>query len=118
MKILVSRRGQPVPRDVLAELLWPESEGDEGSRLRSRLSVALSTVRSVFDDTPVPPAEWIPLTDDRSVEEEHVWSPQGDGIYFVSERDGNRCVWLRKLDAATKRPGGEVVSVLHLHGAS
>jgi Tol biopolymer transport system component len=66
---------------------------------------------------PVPPAEWIALTEDQSVEEEHVWSPQGDAIYFVSERDGNRCVWMRKLDPATKRPVGPVIPVLHLHGA-
>jgi Tol biopolymer transport system component len=65
----------------------------------------------------VPPAEWVALTDDQSVEEEHVWSPQGDAIYFVSERDGNRCVWMRKLDPATKHPVGPVMSVLHLHGA-
>jgi eukaryotic-like serine/threonine-protein kinase len=70
-----------------------------------------------FRDTPVPPGEWVALTDDQSVEEEHVWSPQGDAIYFVSERDGNRCVWLRKLDRATKHPAGPIVSVLHLHGA-
>jgi DNA-binding SARP family transcriptional activator len=47
IKILISRRGRPVPRDTLIELLWPQTE-DEPSRLRSRLSVVLSTVRSVF----------------------------------------------------------------------
>jgi len=41
-----------------------------------------------FRAAPVPPADWIALTEDHSVEEEHVWSPQGDAIYFVSERDG------------------------------
>ena len=70
-----------------------------------------------FRATPVPPAEWVPLTEDQSVEEEHVWSPQGDAIYFVSERDGSRCVWMRKLDPATRHPVGPVMPVLHLHGA-
>jgi eukaryotic-like serine/threonine-protein kinase len=46
-----------------------------------------------------------------------VWSPQGDAIYFVSERDGSRCVWMRKLDPATRHPVGPVMPVLHLHGA-
>ncbi len=70
-----------------------------------------------FRATPVPPADWVALTEDQSVEEEHVWSPQGDAIYFVSERDGSRCVWMRKLDPATRHPVGPVMSVLHLHGA-
>jgi Tol biopolymer transport system component len=70
-----------------------------------------------FRATPVSPAEWVALTEDQSVEEEHVWSPQGDAIYFVSERDGNRCVWMRKLDPATMHPVGPVMAVLHLHGA-
>ena len=70
-----------------------------------------------FRAMPVPPADWVALTEDQSVEEEHVWSPQGDAIYFVSERDGSRCVWMRKLDPATRHPVGPVMPVLHLHGA-
>jgi DNA-binding SARP family transcriptional activator/Tfp pilus assembly protein PilF len=45
-KILVARRGRPVPRDALMEALWPDqSRGPLGNRL----SVLLSTVRSVLD---------------------------------------------------------------------
>ncbi|MGH3059054.1 MAG: BTAD domain-containing putative transcriptional regulator, partial [Gaiellaceae bacterium] len=46
LKVLVARRGRPTPRDVLAEALWPD--GDP-SRVGNRLSVALSTLRSVLD---------------------------------------------------------------------
>jgi DNA-binding SARP family transcriptional activator len=46
LKILVARRGRPVPRDQLMEALWPEQEP---ARLGNRLSVALSTVRAVLD---------------------------------------------------------------------
>jgi DNA-binding SARP family transcriptional activator len=46
LKILVSRRGKPVPRDVLMEALWPEQSPE---KLGPRLSVLLSTVRSVLD---------------------------------------------------------------------
>ena len=46
LKILVARRGRPTPRDALMEALWPDqSPGPLGNRL----SVLLSTVRSVLD---------------------------------------------------------------------
>jgi DNA-binding SARP family transcriptional activator len=46
LKILVARRGRPVPREALMEALWP---GEEPGRLANRLSVALSTLRAVLD---------------------------------------------------------------------
>jgi ATP/maltotriose-dependent transcriptional regulator MalT/DNA-binding SARP family transcriptional activator len=46
LKILASRRGRPVHREVLIELLWPDDDPGRGS---SRLSVALSTLRAVLD---------------------------------------------------------------------
>jgi ATP/maltotriose-dependent transcriptional regulator MalT len=46
LKLLVARRGRPVPRSYLMESLWP---GEDGDRLANRLSVALTTVRSVLD---------------------------------------------------------------------
>ena len=45
-KILLTRRGRPVPRDVLVELLW---RGEDPARGQSRLSVALSTLRAALD---------------------------------------------------------------------
>ena len=47
VKLLVARRGAPVVRDEVTELLWP----DEADRSARRLSVLLSTVRTVFDPT-------------------------------------------------------------------
>lgn len=46
LKILVARRGVPITRDHLCELLWPEVDPD---RSAARLSVAMSTLRSVLD---------------------------------------------------------------------
>ena len=46
LKILVARRGRPTPRDYLMEALWPEQSPE---RLGNRLSVLLSTVRTVLD---------------------------------------------------------------------
>jgi ATP/maltotriose-dependent transcriptional regulator MalT/DNA-binding SARP family transcriptional activator len=47
VKLLVARRGAPVVRDEVTEMLWP----DEPDRSARRLSVLLSTVRTVFDPT-------------------------------------------------------------------
>ncbi|MEV6495389.1 tetratricopeptide repeat protein, partial [Actinoplanes sp. NPDC051633] len=46
LKILAARRGRPVPRSELCELLWPD---DEPQRTAHRLSVLLSVVRTVLD---------------------------------------------------------------------
>jgi DNA-binding SARP family transcriptional activator len=46
LKLLVDARGAHVPRDVLAERLWP---GSATSAVANRLSVAISTVRRSLD---------------------------------------------------------------------
>jgi ATP/maltotriose-dependent transcriptional regulator MalT/DNA-binding SARP family transcriptional activator len=46
LKVLVARRGRPAPREALMEALWPD---EDPTRLSNRLSVALSTVRTVLD---------------------------------------------------------------------
>ncbi|MFI5837231.1 BTAD domain-containing putative transcriptional regulator [Micromonospora sp. NPDC051300] len=46
MRILIARRGRPVPRGELCELLWPD---DDPARTGHRLSVLLSIVRAVLD---------------------------------------------------------------------
>ena len=48
LKMLIARRGHPVPRTVLIEALWPDDNADG---LNNRLSVALTTIRSVLDPT-------------------------------------------------------------------
>jgi DNA-binding SARP family transcriptional activator len=46
LKILVARRGSPVARAELSELLWPDDDAD---RTGHRLSVLLSIIRTVLD---------------------------------------------------------------------
>lgn len=48
LKLLVLRRGQPLPRDAAMAVLWPD-EGSARERLANRFNVALSTVRSMLD---------------------------------------------------------------------
>jgi DNA-binding SARP family transcriptional activator/ATP/maltotriose-dependent transcriptional regulator MalT len=50
VRILVARRGRPVPRGELCDLLWPE---DPPERTGHRLSVLLSIIRGVLDPAKV-----------------------------------------------------------------
>ncbi len=70
-----------------------------------------------FRDTPVPPEELVVVSDEDFVAEENAWSPDGRLLYFVSERDGRRCIWSRRLDPRTGQPLGPPTAVLHLHGS-
>jgi len=54
LKILVSRRGRPMPRESLIELLWPD---EDPGPLANRLSVALTTVRTILDPKKRYPSE-------------------------------------------------------------
>lgn len=53
LKILVARRGAPVAREALMDLLWP---GEDPASLGNRLAVAVSTVRRALD-----PARSLPV---------------------------------------------------------
>ncbi len=72
LKILVARRGRPVTREALIDLLWP---GEDPDRLGNRLSVALSTVRGILDPHKRRSAEWFVRADKASValDLEHLW---------------------------------------------
>ena len=41
----------------------------------------------------------------------------GNLLYFISERDGFRCLWAQRLDVRTKRPSGAPVAVQHFHSS-
>ncbi|WFE25683.1 BTAD domain-containing putative transcriptional regulator [Solwaraspora sp. WMMD791] len=64
LRILVARRGRPVPRGELSELLWP---GEEQERTGHRLSVLLSIVRGVLDPAKDLPADHFLVADQGSI---------------------------------------------------
>jgi ATP/maltotriose-dependent transcriptional regulator MalT/DNA-binding SARP family transcriptional activator len=64
LRILISHRGRPVPRDVLTDALWPEEDSE---RLARRLSVALATARSVLDPDRRLPSDHFLAGDDEAV---------------------------------------------------
>jgi DNA-binding SARP family transcriptional activator/tetratricopeptide (TPR) repeat protein len=64
LKILVARRGRPVPRDELVELLWP---GEDSGRLADRLNVTMSTLRGVLDPDREHPADHVVVSAEGAV---------------------------------------------------
>jgi WD40 repeat protein len=64
---------------------------------------------------PVPFSDWIQITDGKAWDDKSRWAPDGKSMYFVSDRDGFRCIWRQTLDTATMRPVGDPFAVMHFH---
>jgi serine/threonine protein kinase/Tol biopolymer transport system component len=60
---------------------------------------------------------WVAVTDGKTFAQDPSWSPDGNTLYFKSERDGFRCYWGQHLDAATKKPASDPFPVRHFHSA-
>jgi len=45
-------------------------------------------------------------------------SPDGSILYFVSDRDGFRCLWAQRLNPASAHLAGSAFPVYHFHSAS
>ena len=81
-------------------------------------SLTSETSRQIFvapfhADRPSTPEEWIPITDGEGMDRNIEWSRDGRVLYFLSERDGSRCIWGQPLDPATKQPNGEPFELQH-----
>lgn len=73
------------------------------------------TIIPLRDGTAAPRSDWIPVTERGPWVDKPRWSARGDAIYYVSDRDGFVCLWMRQLDPATKKPLGEPKAVAHFH---
>ena len=64
LKMLIAARGKPQHREVLIEALWP---GDDPAKAGNRLSVAISTIRTVLDPDKAHPSDRYVSSDKESV---------------------------------------------------
>lgn len=81
------------------------------SQGRSRIFVV-----PVQDGHLISTQEWIAIADS-GWDDKPRWSPDGKLLYFVSERDGFRCIWAQRLDEQ-KHPIGAAIPVFHVHDSS
>ena len=94
----------------------------DGRWMSFQIVIDAATRRQIFI-TPIrngiaaPESEWVPITDGSGLDRNAVWSPDGNLLYFLSERDGFRCIWAQRLSAVTKHPSGAPFTVYHFHQA-
>jgi hypothetical protein len=61
--------------------------------------------------------DWIPITDGASWDDKPRFSQTGNLLFFVSDRDGYRCLWAQTLKS-DMHPAGEPSVVYHSHRSS
>ena len=59
----------------------------------------------------------IELTDGQFFDFGPQWSPNGNVVYFISDRDGFRCLWALRLNPVTKHAADKPFPVAHFHEA-
>ena len=55
------------------------------------------------------------VLDGTDLDRQPVWSPSGDIIYFLSDRDGTRCIWAQRVDTSTRKAVGQPFAAHHIH---
>jgi len=72
-------------------------------------------ITPVENFVPAGPDRWIQLTSGEYHDDHQQFSPDGNTIYFTSNRDGFTCIWALRLDPKTKRPLGDPFAIQHFH---
>jgi Tol biopolymer transport system component len=74
-------------------------------------------VTPVANFVPAGPDRWVQLTSGEYHEDKQQFSPDGNTMYFTSNRDGFTCIWAQRLDPKTKRGLGAPFPIQHFHGS-
>jgi len=68
-----------------------------------------------FTGEPVPEGQWSLLLDGKDFDRQPVWAPAGDILYFMSDRDGARCIWAQRVDTSARTAVGPPFAAHHIH---
>ena len=58
------------------------------------------------------------MTDGTAVDWEPAWSADSSALFFLSDRDGSRCIWMQRLRGPLKHPAGPPTPLKHFHRAA
>ena len=75
----------------------------------------LFVIRVRAEGPPIEEKDWIAVSDARQLNYSPRWSPDGSRLYFISGRDGHRCIWAQRLHPSTRQPAGEPFPAHHQH---
>jgi len=70
----------------------------------------------VHSDRPATEDEWVRMVPDEEDVRPCGWSPDGRLVYFLSARDGTRCLYAQRIDPRTRATVGAPIAVQHFHG--
>ena len=71
----------------------------------------------IFIVSAAEPHERIAVTEEDVSAGSPAWSPNGNQIYYLTQCQGFRCIWARRLDARSKHPQGDPFAIRHFHHA-
>lgn len=63
----------------------------------------------------MPDSDWIEITGVSEISRKPAWSGDGKTIYFLSQRDGNWCLWAQRFDPVNGHINGKAFPVRHYH---
>jgi Tol biopolymer transport system component len=72
-------------------------------------------VAPVRDGKAADEGEWVTVGRPPAQHARPWWSPDGNLLYFVSDRDRYECIWAQRLNPTTRRAAGDPIPVFHLH---
>jgi Tol biopolymer transport system component/DNA-binding winged helix-turn-helix (wHTH) protein len=95
---------------------WIAVEGVQGAdegRWQSQILLV-----PVENGSAAPPDHWIAIDHHpNGWDDKPRWSPNGNLIYFISDRDGYLCLWAQRLESRGKKLVGSPFPVYHFHNA-
>jgi serine/threonine protein kinase/Tol biopolymer transport system component len=114
---VASGRSTLLFKDPERGLTMPRLSPDGRSMIFTMLLAgrARRTFIAPYTGQEVPASEWKVVVEGTDYERQPYWAPSGDMIYFLSDRDGFRCVWAQRVDQATRQPSGVPFAANHLH---
>ena len=93
--------------------------GPDGRLLAFRVSGSSGDaimVAPLTTEQPVSREAWIEIASPERDARPAGWSPDGALLYFVSARDGVRCLWVQRINRTSGIAVGEPFIVQHFHG--
>jgi Tol biopolymer transport system component/predicted Ser/Thr protein kinase len=79
-----------------------------------KMAISVAPLR----EPPISPEEWVEIAGRDVWVGAPRWSPDGNTLYYLSDRDDFICLWAQSLDPDTREPVGDPFSIAHAHTSS